>query len=114
MQEKLYAQVIVDLVSNAVDRPFQCLIPLHLRCKASGFTGNSSFPFETVTAYVVALKGSCGGKPREICLSELSFTLLPEFVRLSIGFRHFSRWIEAIYLFWQAQKQAEDKRGSLW
>jgi primosomal protein N' (replication factor Y) len=103
VQEKLYAQVIVDLVSNAVDRPFQYLIPLHLRCKVkAGSRVTVPFRSKTVTAYVVALeKEAVVENPREILsLSEPPFTLLPEFVRLSywLSRRFFSRWIEAIYL----------------
>lgn len=101
--EKLYAQVIVDLVSNAVDRPFQYLIPLHLRQKVKvGSQVIVPFRSQKMTAYVVALeKEAVVENPREILsLSEPPYTLLPEFMELSfwLSRRFFSRWIEAIYL----------------
>ncbi|NMB35960.1 MAG: primosomal protein N' [Firmicutes bacterium] len=101
--EKLYAQVIVDLVSNAVDRPFQYLIPSHLRQVVKlGSQVVVPFRSQKKTAYVVALeKEPAVENPREIlALPEPPYSLLPEFMELSywLSRRFFSRWIEAIHL----------------
>ena len=101
--EKLYAQVIIDLVSNAVDRPFQYLIPPHLR-RAVRLGSQVLVPFRSQkkTAYVVALEEEAVVEnPREILsLPEPPYSLLPEFIELSywLSRRFFSRWIEAIHL----------------
>ncbi len=100
---KLYAEVIVDLVSNAVDRPFQYLVPAPLQ-QAVKVGSQVLVPFRSqkITAYVVALeKEEVIKNPREIIsLSEPPYTLLPEFIELSfwLSRRFFSRWIEAIRL----------------
>lgn len=103
VQEKLYAQVIIDQVSNAVDRPFQYLVPVNLHNIITvGSRVTAPFRSRKVTAYVVALeKEAAVENPREIAgLSDPPFTLLPEFVKLSywVSQRFFSRWIEAIRL----------------
>lgn len=103
LPEKRYAQVIIDLVSNAVDRPFQYLIPAHLR-RAVKVGSQVIVPFRSQkkTAYVVALENEpVVENPRELLsLSNPPNTLLPELMELSfwLSRRFFSRWIEAISL----------------
>ncbi|RJX29340.1 MAG: primosomal protein N' [Dethiobacter sp.] len=103
MTEELYARVILDMVSNALDRPFQYSVPSHL-CGRVKLGSRVQVPFRSqkITAYVVALdREAVVENPREILNVQDPYPVLrPEFVKLSywLSRRFFSRWIEAIRL----------------
>lgn len=103
MKEDLYAQVILDLVSDAVDKPFQYYIPEELRDQI-GIGTRVLVPFRSrkINAYIVAIdQEPVVENTREIInVEETNPVLLKEFVELSywVSRRFFSRWIEAIHL----------------
>ena len=91
------------MVSNAVDRPFQYLVPPHLRSAVRvGSRVLAPFRSRQMAAYVVALeKESAVAQPREILEApDADPVLLPEFVALNawLSQEYFSRRIEAIRL----------------
>lgn len=91
------------MVSNAVDRPFQYLVPPHLRSAVRvGSRVRAPFRSRQMAAYVVALeKEPAVAQPREILEApDADPVLLPEFVALSawLSQEYFSRRIEAIRL----------------
>ncbi|MDO9534571.1 MAG: primosomal protein N' [Bacillota bacterium] len=103
MKEDLYAQVILDLVSDAVDKPFQYFIPEELRDQVEiGTRVLVPFRSKKINAYIVAMDREPVVKnTREIInVVENNPILLQEFVELSywVSRRFFSRWIEAIHL----------------
>jgi primosomal protein N' (replication factor Y) len=100
---ELYARVILDMVSNAVDRPFQYAVPLRLAGKIEvGSRVLVPFRSRQMAAYVVALDTEpLINNTREIIDIQDPFPVLqPEFVELShwLSRRFFSRWIESIHL----------------
>lgn len=102
MKEELYARVILDMVSDAVDRPFQYSVPpvLHGKIKI-GSSVLVPFRSKEITAYVVGLdKKPMVDKPREISSLQDEGALQEELVEMSywLSRRFFSRWIEAIHL----------------
>ncbi|NMB41636.1 MAG: primosomal protein N' [Firmicutes bacterium] len=102
MTETLYIRVILDMVSNAVDRPFQYLVPIHLRDKVKlGSRVLVPFRSREMAAYVVAFdQEPLVANVREILGVQDFPLLLTEFVELSywLSQKFFSRWIEAIRL----------------
>jgi primosomal protein N' (replication factor Y) (superfamily II helicase) len=103
LKEDLYAHVILDVVSDAVDKPFQYFIPEELRDQV-GIGTRVLVPFRSkkINAYIVAMDREPVVKnTREIInVAETNPILLQEFVDLSywVSRRFFSRWIEAIHL----------------
>ena len=103
MAAKLYVRVILDMVSNAVDRPFQYAVPSHLAGKIEvGSRVLVPFRSRQMVAYVVALdREPLINNTRDIIDIQDPFPVLqPEFVELShwLSRRFFSRWIESIHL----------------
>ncbi len=102
MKGELYARVILNIISDAVDRPFQYLIPPGLQEKIKiGSSVRVPFRSREITAYVVGLdKKPVVDAPREIAGLQDEGALQEELVELSywLSRRFFSRWIEAIYL----------------
>ncbi len=103
MEKEQYAQVIIDMVSDGIDKPFQYYIPLAFRGQVEPGT-QVKVPFRSrkVIAYVVGLD-DCAvvEKPKEIIeVSTHSQLMQLEFIELSywLSRRFFSRWIEAIRL----------------
>ncbi len=101
MPEDTYAHVIVNVISDAVDRPFQYLIPSHLRqLVQEGSQVLVPFRSRLTTAYVVSVeKEKKVDNPREILEVHGSLPVLsPEFIELSrwLSRRFFCRQIEAI------------------
>ena len=102
MAAELYARVILDMVSNAVDRPFQYTVPSHLIGKIEvGSRVLVPFRSRQMVAYVVALDTEpLINNTRDIIDIQDPFPVLqPEFVELSywLSRRFFSRWIESIH-----------------
>jgi len=99
---ELYARVVLDVVSNAVDKPFQYAVPSALQSKIRvGARVLVPFRSRQVAAYVVALdKEPLIESIRDILEVLDPCALLPEFVELSywLSKRFFSRWIECIHL----------------
>ena len=100
---KQYARVIVDLVADGVDKPFDYLLPPELQEKVQvGSQVTVPFRSGTVKAFVVALEEETSvGNPKKVLRVEVSAAQLsPEMVDLSywVSRRFFSRWIEAIHL----------------
>jgi len=99
----MYAQVILDVVSDAVDKPFQYYIPEKMRDQV-GVGTRVLVPFRSkkINAYIVAVDREPVVKnTREIISAgDTNPVLLKEFVELSywVSRRFFSRWIEAIHL----------------
>lgn len=98
-----YAQVIIDLNSDGVDKPFDYLLPPELREKVQVGT-QVVVPFRsgTVRGFVVSLKEETSVQnPKKVLKVEKSAAhLSPELIRLSywVSRHFFSRWIEAIRL----------------
>ena len=100
---KQFAQVIVDQISDALDRPFDYYIPPELRDRVQvGAQATVPFRFGTVKGFVVSLRDSASvSEVKSILKVESSIPLLsPELVELSrwVSEYYFSRWIEAIHL----------------
>ena len=98
-----YARVIVDLVNDGVDKPFDYLLPAELQDKIQiGSQVVVPFRSGTVKAFVVSLEEKTDvHNPKKILRVENSAChLSPELVDLSywVSRRFFSRWIEAIRL----------------
>ncbi len=100
MEKNLYAQVVLDLVSDAIDKPFSYYIPPRLRDLVEpGMRVAVPFRSSQLTAYVVGIsEESPVEETREILRVLDSKPLLQaEFVHLSsfISRRFLTRWIEA-------------------
>jgi primosomal protein N' (replication factor Y) len=103
MKEPKYAQVILETVSDALDKPFQYTIPVQFcRQLKPGWRVSVPFRSKKITGYVV--QTGCQElieEPKEILRLQDDFPLLSqELVDLSswLSRRFFSRWIEAIRL----------------
>ncbi len=103
MEGQQYAQVILDMVNDGIDRPFQYYVPLPFRQQLKlGVQVLVPFRSRKVTAYIVGLGDKpVVDNPKEIMgINNQSPLMQPEFVELSywLSRRFFSRWIEAIRL----------------
>lgn len=98
-----YAQVIIDVNSDGVDKPFDYLLPRELQEKVQVGT-QVIVPFRsgTVRAFVVSLKEESSVQNPKMVLKveKAAAHLSPELIRLSywVSRYFFSRWIEAIRL----------------
>ena len=94
-----YVQVIIDLNSDGVDKPFDYLLPPELREKVQVGT-QVVVPFRsgTVRGFVVSLKEETSVQnPKKVLKVEKSAAhLSPELIRLSywVSRHFFSRWIK--------------------
>jgi primosomal protein N' (replication factor Y) len=103
MEEPIYAQVILDLVSDALDKPFQYTIPPQYRRKLQpGWRVLVPFRSGKLEGYVVETgREAVVKEPREIIGLQDDFPLLsPEQVELSrwLAKYFFNRRIEALRL----------------
>jgi len=103
METKQYARVIVDLINDGVDKPFDYLIPAGLREQVRvGSQVIVPFRSGTVKAFVISLEEKTSvHNPKEVLSVDSSAAgLSPEFIDLTywVSRYFFSRWIEAIRL----------------
>ncbi len=102
-QADQYIQVIIDRVSDAVDRPFQYRMPRGL-CAAPQVGMQVRVPFRSgkINAFVVGVQREPDVQDTKdvLCVLEHEPALSPEMIALSywLSRRFFLRWSEAIHL----------------
>ena len=101
--DELYAQVILDIISDAVDKPYQYAVPLHLQGKVQpGCRVLVPFRSNEVSAFVLSMGQEKGAHTlRDIlAVPEPEPVLTPEMLQLSdwLAAYFYNRRIEAIRL----------------